>query len=262
MEININPVALDLGVFKIHWYGIMYLVAFITVYLFGMYRARQTNKWQTTEVSDLVFYGAIGAILGGRIGYAMFYDFANFIESPLGIFKIWQGGMSFHGGLIGAMLGMYIYSRITGRKFFAVADFVAPLVSIGLGAGRLGNFINGELWGKPTDLPWGMIFPNTDDLGLTRHPSMLYELFLEGIVLFIIIWIFSSKPRPLYAVSGLWLLLYGFFRFVVEFVRMPDAHIGYLVWDWLTMGQLLSAPMMLFGIILIIYAYRKNAAVS
>jgi len=261
MEISINPVALDLGFIKIHWYGLMYLIAFISVYFLGTYRAEKKSDWQKSEIQDLVFYGALGAVIGGRIGYTLFYDLSVFIESPLNIFKIWQGGMSFHGGLLGAIAGLYLYARKTSRSFIGVSDFVAPLVAIGLGAGRLGNFINGELWGKPTDLPWGMIFLNTDSSGLARHPSMLYELLLEGIVLFIIVWVFSSKQRPACAVTGLWLLLYGIFRFLVEFVRLPDAHIGYLAWDWLTMGQILSLPMILSGFILLAYAYRKNAAI-
>jgi len=188
----------------------------------------------------------------------LFYDFASFLDNPLKLFKVWEGGMSFHGGLLGVLVAGWLFGKKYNKGFFEVTDFVAPLVPIGLGAGRMGNFINGELWGKQTDLPWGMIFKNTDALGLVRHPSMLYELALEGLVLFTIIWWFSSKPRPLAMVSGLWVLLYGLFRFVVEFVRLPDAHLGYLAWDWLTMGQVLSLPMVLTGLLIMLWSYQKK----
>jgi phosphatidylglycerol:prolipoprotein diacylglycerol transferase len=172
------------------------------------------------------------------------------------IFKIWQGGMSYHGGMIGVFVAMWMYARHTGRTFFQVTDFLAPLVPLGLGAGRLGNFINGELWGSPTTLPWGMVFPFVDSQ--PRHPSMLYEFILEGLVFFAILWIFSRKPRPTMAVSGLYLICYGVFRFAVEFVRVPDAHIGFLAFDWLTMGHLLSFPMIVIGLAFFIYAYRRT----
>jgi len=259
---DIDPVAVSLGPFQVHWYGLMYLVAFIAGWWLGNVRARRPgSSWKPGEIGDLVFYFALGAILGGRIGYTLFYNLPGFLEDPLVIFRIWQGGMSYHGGMLGVFVAMWLYGRHTGRTFFQVTDFLAPLVPIGLGAGRIGNFINGELWGRPTDLPWGMVFPYVDML--PRHPSMLYEALLEGLVFFLILWVYSRKPRPTMAVSGLYLLVYGIFRFLVEFVRMPDAHIGYLVSDWVTMGQLLSLPMIVIGGAFMVYAYRRrDAAVS
>jgi phosphatidylglycerol:prolipoprotein diacylglycerol transferase len=254
---DIDPVAVALGPVAIHWYGLMYLIGFVGGWWLGVVRARQPNSgWNTTEIGDLLFYVALGVILGGRVGYILFYNFGLFMEDPLMLFRVWQGGMSFHGGLLGVLLAMWLYGRKTGRSFFQVTDFMAPFVPIGLGAGRIGNFINGELWGAPTDLPWGMVFPFVDNQ--PRHPSMLYEALLEGLVLFVVLWIYSSKPRPTRAVSGMFLLCYGVFRFGVEFVREPDAHIGYLAMQWLTMGHLLSAPMIVFGVLLLALAYRKR----
>jgi phosphatidylglycerol:prolipoprotein diacylglycerol transferase len=254
---EIDPVAVSLGPVAIHWYGLMYLVGFVGGWWLGVVRARQPESgWQTTEIGDLLFYVALGVILGGRVGYILFYNFGLFLDDPLMLLRVWQGGMSFHGGLLGVLLAMWLYGRKTGRSFFQVTDFMAPFVPIGLGAGRIGNFINGELWGAPTDLPWGMVFPFVDNQ--PRHPSMLYEALLEGLVLFVVLWIYSSKPRPTRAVSGMFLLCYGVFRFGVEFVREPDAHIGYLAMQWLTMGHLLSAPMIVFGVLLLALAYRKR----
>jgi len=213
------------------------------------------------EIGDVLFYGALGVVLGGRIGYTLVYNFPGFVADPLVLFRIWQGGMSFHGGLVGVLIAMWLYGRRTGRTFFQVTDFIAPMVPVGLGAGRIGNFINGELWGRPTDLPWGMVFPFVD--ARPRHPSMLYEALLEGLVLFVILWVYSRRPRPTMAVSGLFLLCYGVFRFLVEFVRQPDAQIGYLAFDWLTMGHVLSLPMIVLGAAFLIYAYRRaDGAVS
>ncbi|BAZ95247.1 prolipoprotein diacylglyceryl transferase [Thiohalobacter sp. COW1] len=252
---DIDPAIVRFGDFALHWYGMMYLVGFIGGWWLGRVRAQRPDSgWQAQEIGDLLFYVALGVILGGRIGYILFYNFGLFLEDPLMLLRIWQGGMSFHGGLLGVLLAMWLYGRRTGRSFFQVTDFIAPLVPIGLGAGRIGNFINGELWGRPTDLPWGMVFPFVDSQ--PRHPSMLYEALLEGLVLFIILWWFSSGPRPRMAVSGLFLLCYGGFRFAVEFVREPDRHLGYLAFDWLTMGHLLSVPMVLFGALLLWLAYR------
>jgi phosphatidylglycerol:prolipoprotein diacylglycerol transferase len=254
---EINPVAVAVGPFEVHWYGLMYLVGFVGGWWLGRIRARRPGtEWRAAEMSDLLFYIALGVVLGGRIGYTLFYNLPAFFEDPLVIFRIWQGGMSFHGGLLGVLLAMWLYGRHTNRTFFTVTDYIAPFVTIGLGAGRIGNFINGELWGRPTDLPWGMVFPFVD--AQPRHPSMLYEALLEGPVLFLLLWIYSRKPRPTMAVSGLFLLAYGLFRFAVEFVRVPDEHIGFIAFDWLTMGHLLTLPMIVFGAAFMVYAYRRT----
>jgi phosphatidylglycerol:prolipoprotein diacylglycerol transferase len=254
---NIDPVAVAIGPLEVHWYGLMYLFAFLAGWWLGWVRTRRPGTdWRAAEIGDLVFYFALGAVLGGRIGYTLFYNPGEFMQDPLVILRIWQGGMSYHGGMLGVFVAMALYARHTNRTFFQVTDFMAPLVPLGLGAGRLGNFINGELWGSPTDLPWGMVFPFVDSL--PRHPSMLYELLLEGIVFFVILWLYSSKPRPTMAVSGLYLFCYGLFRFAVEFVRLPDAHIGYLAFDWVTMGHVLSFPMIVIGLAFMVYAWRRT----
>nr|VFJ57676.1 MAG: phosphatidylglycerol:prolipoprotein diacylglycerol transferase [Candidatus Kentron sp. FM]VFJ57919.1 MAG: phosphatidylglycerol:prolipoprotein diacylglycerol transferase [Candidatus Kentron sp. FM]VFK09849.1 MAG: phosphatidylglycerol:prolipoprotein diacylglycerol transferase [Candidatus Kentron sp. FM] len=256
---QLDPVAVQLGSIAIHWYGIMYLVGFGAAWWLGRRRTTDAFRgWQRAAIDDLVFYCALGAVLGGRIGVMLFYQLDYFLHSPWIIFQIWQGGMSFHGGLIGVLVAMWWYARRHGRTFFEVTDFIAPLVPPGLGAGRLGNFINGELWGKTTDLPWGVVFPYSNAGPLPRHPSQLYEAFLEGAVLFAILWLFSKKPRPIMAVSGLFLLGYGIFRFLVEFVRVPDESLGYLAFDWLTMGQVLSIPMLVVGVGLLFLAYIPN----
>lgn len=258
---NIDPVALSLGPLKIHWYGLMYLIGFAVVWWLGRIRARRPDSgWDAEQISDLVFYGALGAVLGGRLGYILFYSFPFFIADPLSIFKVWQGGMSFHGGMVGVFVAMWLYGRKFHKGFFQITDFIAPLVPIGLGAGRIGNFINGELWGRVSDGPWAMVFPNAG--ALARHPSQLYQAFLEGIVLFIILWLYSSKPRPTMAVSGMFLIFYGLFRFIVEFVRVPDAQLGYLAFGWLTMGQVLSIPMILIGLWLVWWAYKGDARIK
>lgn len=257
---QIDPVALALGPLQIHWYGLMYLIGIGGAWLLASRRlAAFDPSWNKDKLSDLVFWVAMGVILGGRFGYVLFYNFGQFLANPLWLFKVWEGGMSFHGGFIGVMLATWWFGKRNGKTFFELMDFIAPLVPIGLGAGRLGNFINAELWGKATDLPWAMIFP-TDPAHLPRHPSQLYQFALEGVVLFIILWLYTRKPRPTMAVSGMFALFYGLFRILAEFVRVPDAQLGYLAFGWLTMGQLLSLPMVALGVFLIVYAYRRQAA--
>lgn len=256
---QIDPVAIALGPLKIHWYGLMYLVGIGGAWLLASRRLERFDAtWTKDKLSDLVFWVAMGVILGGRLGYVFFYDFAAYIAEPAKILRVWEGGMSFHGGLIGVMLATWWFGKRNGKSFFELMDFIAPLVPIGLGAGRIGNFINAELWGKATDVPWAMVFP-TDPEQLARHPSQLYQFALEGVALFTILWFYSRKPRPTMAVSGMFAACYGVFRFIVEFVRVPDAQLGYLAWDWLTMGQVLCLPMILGGIGLIAYAYKRQA---
>ncbi len=254
---NIDPIAISLGPIKIHWYGLMYLVAFIALWVFGVQRAKQPgSNWTAEQVGDAVFYGALGVILGGRLGYVLFYNFSHYLHYPGDMFKVWQGGMSFHGGLLGVMAALWLFARKQKKTFLQVTDFFAPWVPIGLGAGRIGNFINHELWGRVTDLPWGMVFPNAGPL--PRHPSQLYQFALEGVILFFILWLYSRKPRPTGAVSGMFLLFYGIFRLLAEFVREPDAQLGFIV-GFFTMGQLLSVPMILAGILLVLSVYKKSS---
>lgn len=254
---SINPIALQIGPLAIHWYGIMYLIGFAGAWFLALYRARKPNSgWASTQVGDLIFYCALGVLIGGRLGYMLFYAFPSLLNNPLTLFKIWDGGMSFHGGLLGVAVSMWFFARKIQKPFFVVTDFLIPLVPVGLAAGRLGNFINSELWGRVSDVPWAMIFPNGGPF--PRHPSMLYEFLLEGITLFIILWLYSAKPRPTMAVSGLFLLGYGAFRFFIEFFRQPDSQLGFLAFDWLTMGQLLSMPMILLGILLMYLAYKHQ----
>ena len=252
-----DPVAIHIGPLGIHWYGLMYLVGFLGGLWLGKWRARNNPNGLMSErdVDDMLFYVALGVILGGRLGYVLFYQPSYFLAHPLEIFALWQGGMSFHGGFLGVLLAMVLFARKTGKQWLAIMDFVAPLVPIGLGAGRMGNFINGELWGKPTELPWGMVFPQVDDL--PRHPSQLYEFGLEGVLLFALLWWYSSKPRPVGAVSALFLLGYGMSRFVVEFAREPDSFLGSLALN-MSMGQWLSLPMILAGAWLLRRATRST----
>ncbi|HIF9189536.1 TPA: prolipoprotein diacylglyceryl transferase [Photobacterium damselae] len=253
---QIDPVLVQIGPLAIRWYGLMYLVGFAFAMWLANRRADQPGSgWTKDQVSDLLFAGFLGVVIGGRIGYVLFYNFDLFLANPLYLFKVWTGGMSFHGGLLGVITAMFWYGHKNGRTFFSIADFIAPLVPFGLGMGRLGNFINGELWGRVTDVPWAMIFPTGGPL--PRHPSQLYEFLLEGVVLFIILNLFIRKPRPTGAVSGLFLLCYGSFRFFVEFFRQPDAQLGFFD-GWLTMGQILSTPMILLGAAILIWAYKKK----
>ncbi len=258
---NIDPVALDLGFLQIHWYGLMYLVGIGGAWFLASRRLHAFDPtWSKEKLSDLVFWVAMGVIVGGRLGYVLFYDLPAYIANPLLILEVWKGGMSFHGGLIGVMLATLWFARRNGKSFFELMDFIAPLVPIGLGAGRIGNFINAELWGKVSDVPWAMVFPTGGPE--PRHPSQLYQFALEGVALFVILWIYSRKPRPTMAVSGLFAVCYGIFRFIVEFVRVPDAQLGYLAWGWLTMGQVLCVPMVLAGLGLMVYAYKRQATVE
>jgi phosphatidylglycerol:prolipoprotein diacylglycerol transferase len=268
---DIDPVAFALGPVRVHWYGIMYLIGFAAFWALGRYRAaRPGSGWTAQMVDDVLFYGVIGVIAGGRLGYMLFYGFDQILADPTNLIRVWEGGMSFHGGLIGVLIAMWLYGRRRGKAFFQVTDFIAPLVPIGLLTGRIGNFVNGELWGGATDLPWGVRLPcdrfaaycsGGADWSLALHPSQLYEAALEGAALFLILWLYSARPRPTMAVSGLFLLAYGCFRFLVELVRMPDAHIGYLISGWVTMGQILSLPMVLAGGLLLVLAYRRPAPV-
>lgn len=253
---EINPVAIQIGPLAVHWYGLMYLIGFFGAWGFTTLRVKHSNRGFTPpQVSDLLFYCAMGVVIGGRLGYMVFYDWYDLIHQPLRIFMVWKGGMSFHGGVIGVIIAIFIYAKQNHKAFGDVGDLIVVAIPIGLATGRLGNFINSELWGRVTDMPWGMVFPNGGNL--PRHPSQLYECFLEGIVLFAVLWWYSSKPKPRYAVSGLFLLLYGIFRFSVEFFREPDKHIGYLAYGF-TEGQYLCIPMILIGASLMTYAYRRK----
>ncbi len=273
---DFDPIAVSLGPVAIRWYGLMYLIGFALAWYLGRRRARSADAVvNPQQMDDLLFYGALGVILGGRIGYILFYNAHQWMNDPLQIFRIWEGGMSFHGGFLGVLVAVWLYGRIHNKRFFDLTDFAAPLVPLGLLAGRIGNFINGELWGAPGNVPWAMQVSCAkfqalclDKLQLPRgteytpplHPTQLYEAALEGLVLFIILWWFSSKPRPMMAVSGLFLIGYGAFRFAVELVRMPDVQLGYLAFGWVTMGQLLSLPMIVGGVFLMLIAYRRSAA--
>ncbi|WP_024850690.1 prolipoprotein diacylglyceryl transferase [Hydrogenovibrio kuenenii] len=259
---SIDPIALSLGPIQIHWYGLMYLAGFLCFWLYGSYQARNDKNWNKDLVSDFLFYGALGVILGGRIGYILFYDLPHYIDHPADMLKLWMGGMSFHGGLIGVTIAMLWFARYKMKvSVFVVADFVAPLVPFGLFFGRIGNFINGELWGKVVDTHsmFAMkVFDPTLNQVVAKYPTQLLEAFLEGIVLFTALAFYRRGNRPVGAVSGMFLVLYGTFRFFVEFFRMPDPQLGYLMWGWVTMGQILSLPMILIGLAMIAWAYRKQ----
>lgn len=268
----IDPVILSLGVggLALRWYGLMYLLGFAAVWYLGNRRAKtHPGGWRPQDISDLVFYGAMGAVLGGRVGYVMFYNFDVFLADPIYLFRMWEGGMSFHGGLLGVMAGIAYLAHKTQRRWLDVADFLVPLVPIGLGLGRIGNFINMELPGRVTDSAFGLIYKCQAVQGLTqtcvtewenvaRHPSSLYQAFTEGLLLFVVVWMVSTKPRPAGFVSGVFLAGYGLMRLSTENFRSPDAHIGFLAFDWLTMGQLLSLPMLIAGILFILWSRTQK----
>jgi phosphatidylglycerol:prolipoprotein diacylglycerol transferase len=272
---DIDPVAVQLGPLAVRWYGLTYLAAFAMAWWLGRRRAAQPGSpVSPAQFDDLLFYGALGVILGGRIGYTLFYGFDNWLDDPLRLLRIWEGGMSFHGGFLGVLVAMWWYGRRHGRPFLVLTDFVAPLVPLGLLSGRIGNFVNGELWGGPGDVPWAMQVPCAshpslcgDVLGLAPgaalspplHPSQLYQAALEGALLFVLLWWVSARPRATGVISGLFLIGYGVFRGLVEFVRMPDAHLGYLAFGWVTMGQVLSLPMILAGLVLLALARSRTA---
>ena len=279
LYIAFDPVAFSLGPLQVHWYGIMYLLAFLFFWLAGTWTVRHRPwwGWSAEDVGDMLFYGMLGVVIGGRLGYVLFYALDSLLADPLFLFRITQGGMSFHGGLLGVIVAMAWFARRSGRGFWQVADFVAPLVPIGLALGRLGNFIGGELWGRISDVPWAMVFAYAIEPGgwqserlreawasgaldhLARHPSQLYQAAGEGLALFIVLAVYARRPRPTAAISGLFLAGYGVFRFVAEFFREPDAHIGYLAGNWLTMGMAFSLPMVLAGIVLVVFAYARES---
>lgn len=257
---DFDPIALHLGSFGIHWYGLMYLIGFFGGLWLGQYQVKRLRQldplspWREQDPDDMLFYIALGVVLGGRLGYVLFYQPSYFLHHPLEVFALWHGGMSFHGGFIGVMVAMLLFSFKRNVRWLQLMDFVAPLVTIGLGAGRLGNFINGELWGRPTNADWGMVFPKVD--ALARHPSQLYEFALEGLLMLAILWTFAGKKRPVGAVSALFLLCYGSFRFMVEFTREPDSYLGLLTFG-MSMGQWLSLPMLVAGLVMMYWVYRK-----
>ncbi len=277
--VDFDPIALSIGPVSIHWYGVMYLLAFVSFWLIEARIARRRPwwGWSGEDVGDFMFYGMLGVILGGRLGYVLFYGWQNLLDDPLFAVRIWDGGMSFHGGLLGVIVAMAWYGRKSGRTFWQVADFVAPVVPLGLALGRIGNFIGGELWGRLSDVPWAMVFPGSLPPGavggatleeawragalddFARHPSQLYHAGLEGLALLALLLAYSASPRPTGAISGLFLAGYGGFRLFVEFFREPDAHLGYLAGGWLTMGMLLSLPMIALGVVFMVMAYRRGA---
>ncbi len=253
-----DPIALNLGFIQIRWYGLMYLLAFLFVLGLGRYRikARSDMGWDNKMLDDAIFYGVLGVVLGGRLGYVLFYKLGYYLSHPIEIFYVWQGGMSFHGGFLGVLFAMWLFSRKIDKPWLDIMDFLAPLVPLGLGAGRIGNFINGELPGRATDVPWGMVFPQAAD-GIARHPSQLYQFAGEGLLLFAIVWVFALKPRAVGAVSAVFLIGYGVLRFLAEFTREPDSFLG-LLGLGLSMGQWLSLPMIVAGIWMYRWAHRAT----
>lgn len=255
---DFDPVAISLGPLQVRWYGLMYLFGFAVGWVLARSRAlRPGSSWTPAMVDDFITWCVLGLVLGARLGYVLFYDLSAYIREPLSILQVWHGGMSFHGGLLGLCVVVWLFGRKHKMSFLEIGDFLSPLAPPGLFFGRLGNFINGELWGGPTARPWGVVFPDPRAGGIARHPSQLYEAGLEGLVLFTVLWMYSSKKRPSGAVMGLFLTLYGFFRFLVELIREPDPQLGYLAFGWVTMGQLLSLPMVVVGLWLMLRAYSK-----
>jgi phosphatidylglycerol:prolipoprotein diacylglycerol transferase len=249
-----NPIAFEIGPVKVHWYGIMYLLGFGGAWWLARRRAAKPgSSWKADDVDDLIFYTMLGVILGGRIGYVLFYGLKFWAADLWYPFKLWEGGMSFHGGLIGVVAAMTLFAWRRHRNPADVYDFTSPLPALGLFFGRIGNFINSELWGKVTNVPWGFKVN-----GEVRHASQLYEAGLEGLLLFSVLWWYTSKPRPRLAPSGVFMLGYGLSRTLVEFVRVPDEHIGYLAGGWVTEGQLLSLPMIILGLVFLAWAYRAR----
>ena len=257
---QIDPVIFSIGPVAVRWYGLMYVIAFL---LANWLANRQADKpgsgWTRDQVSDLLFFGFLGVIVGGRVGYVLFYSFSNFIADPLYLFRTWEGGMSFHGGVLGVMAAMAWFAWRNKKRYLELGDFVVPLLPLGLAFGRLGNFINGELWGRTTDVPWAVLFPNAGML--PRHPSQLYELLAEGIILFILLQWYKRKNPPAGNVAGLFLLGYGTARFIIEFFREPDAHLGLLSLG-MSMGQWLCIPMIVAGLGLIIWGYSRQNKIS
>lgn len=278
--VDFDPIFISLGPLDIHWYGITYLIGFGLYYLLGLYRIKhESTGWNKDQLSDFIFYGAIGVIVGGRLGWVLFYNDVPLLDDFLLPFRVWEGGMSFHGGLVGVVAAMFYFKHKTGKRFFQISDFVSPLVPLGIASVRIGNFINGELWGRLTDKPWGMIFPQSlpaalhpDTLSKTqwqqwyeqgrmaayaRHPSPLYEAFLEGFVTFIVVWLAARYATKRGTATALFLISYGLGRFTVEFFRQPDANRGFIAFDWMTMGHILTLPLLLFGI-WILWSQRHN----
>lgn len=275
---SIDPIIVSFGPLAIRWYGLMYVIGFAAAWLLARKRAGMAGStWKPIDVDDLIFFAAIGVILGGRLGWLIFYGTEQVIADPLSTFRIWEGGMSFHGGLLGVLVAVALFAHRRRRRIADILDFLAPLPGLGIFAGRIGNFINGELWGKPTDVPWAFVLDpsklhqaqqdealrlcerfEVDPCVLQVHASQLYEGLLEGLLLFIVLWFFTARPRPRLAPSGLFLICYGVFRFAIEFVRVPDENRGYILLDWMTMGQILSVPMILIGVALFVIAYRRR----